>query len=260
MPRAKNVTVSDRGTLMVSDVSGTAVFAPKRGGKAASGTFSRLGRVHMAVFTPKGERVVGLLVKRPDIVGMVKRPDVFVAIDALQPCDGGLMVTRPDDGYDDEARKRLGLDWDRCVLWAGMDACTSEGKVLGYVNDAEFKVQDGRVLCFCISEGSMAQSLVGAVEVPPSMVRGYKNGYMVLEPEASKLSLSGGLAAKAGEGYAMAKIRGREAAAKARAEGAKAAEAAGDAIDKGSRALGKQIGRTKGMFGAFIDEYKKASE
>ena len=31
------------------------------------------------------------------------------------------------------------------------------------------------------------------------------------------------------------------------------------AVDKGSRALGKQLGKTRGMFKAFRDEYQKAS-
>ena len=31
------------------------------------------------------------------------------------------------------------------------------------------------------------------------------------------------------------------------------------AVEKGSRALGKQLGKTKGMFKAFKEEYKKAS-
>lgn len=272
MPRTpKDVAVSEEGTLRVSDVSAAAVYVPKAGRKGAVGTFSRLGRVHAAVFSPKGSHVVGLLVKRPDIAGMVKREDAFVALDALAPCDGGLMVTRPGDGMDDAARKRLGLDWDACVLWAGMDAKTADGRQLGYVSDAVFDARTGKVSHFCIGDGGVAQSLVGSVEVPASMVQGYRAGYMIVDAEAAGLGLSGGLAAKAGVGYAKAKIAGKEAAARAKAEGAKAAErakaegakvaeAAGDAIDKGSRAVGRQLGKTKGMFGAFMDEYKKASK
>lgn len=261
MPRApKQVDVSAEGTLRVSDVSGVAVYVPKEGRKAASGAFSRLGKVHMAVFTPKGDRVVGLLVKRPDIVGMVKREDVFVAIDALLPCDGGLMLPEPKANTDDAARKRLALDWDACVLWAGMDARTKSGKKLGYVSDARFEAKTGEVRAFYVSEGGVAESLVGVIEVPPSMVLGYENGFMVLSDKASRLTLTGGVAARAGEGYAKAKIAGKEVAERARVEGAKAAEAAGEAVDKGSKALGKHLGKTRGMFGAFVDEYKKASK
>ena len=223
----------------LSDVNGKPIYAPKKG---KSGSFERLGKAHLAVFSPDGKKVVGFLVKRPDIVGMVKRPDVFVALDALAPVDGGYRVTLGDESYDKRARERLGLDWDLCVMWAGMDAKTTKGTILGYVGDASFDETTGQVSAFFIGDGGVAESLVGSVQVPVDMLVGYKKGFMLLKPEAASQELTGGLAGKAGE-----------AAAKAKAGGAKVA-------DKGSKAIGKQIGRTKGMFGAFMDEYKKASQ
>ena len=44
----------------------------------------KVGRVHAVVFSPDGRRAVGVQVKQPDIAAMIKRPDVFVALDALQ--------------------------------------------------------------------------------------------------------------------------------------------------------------------------------
>jgi hypothetical protein len=76
---------------------------------------------------------------------------------------------------------------------------------------------------------------------------------MLVAPEAAHQQLTGGVAAKAGEGYAKAKYEGKKAAAKA-------GKAAGEAVDKGSKALGKQLGKTKGMFSSFMDEFKKAQE
>ena len=35
-------------------------------------------------------------------------------------------------------------------------------------------------------------------------------------------------------------------------------EKAGDALNKGAFATGRQIGRAKGMFADFMDEYRKA--
>ena len=115
--------------------------------------------------------------------------------------------------------------------------------------DAIFDETTGAVQDFLIGDGGMAESLVGFVQVPASMLVGYEKGCMIVTPEAANQGLTGGLAGKAGE-----------ATARAKAEGAKAAEKAGKAVDKGSRALGKQLGRTKGMFGAFVEEFKKASE
>ncbi|WP_077598620.1 hypothetical protein [Olsenella urininfantis] len=248
---------------------------------------SRLGKVHMAVFGPSGHKLVGFLVSRPDVVGMIKRPDVFVALDSLERVEGGYKVSSMETGTDAAARKRLGIDWDSCVMWTGMDARTVSGRQLGYVNDASFTAPQGDVESFYVGDGSVSQSLVGSLEIPARLLRGYEHGCMLVENEASAGSLSGGVAAKAGAGYAKAKIQGKEMARKADA-------AASDAVDKGSLALGKALGSAKralapqekkpakgkgsgnaqgaakavgkqarkasGMFGAFMDEYKKASK
>ena len=238
--------------LKTSQMTGVAVYAPKGSG-AKSGAFARLGKVHMTVFAQDGRRVVGFLVSRPDIAGMVKREDVFVALDSIAPCDGGVRVTKGAESYDDVARARLGIDWDACLLWSGMDAKTTDGKVLGYVNDASFNSKTGEVESFMVGDGGVAQSLVGSVLIPIDMMVGYQDGWMLVAPEAARQQLTGGVAAKAGESYARAKYEGKKAAAKA-------GKAAGEAVDKGSRAIGKQIGRTKGMFSSFVDEFKKAQE
>lgn len=239
--------------LRLSQLRGVDVYRPKGSrGKAAS-VFTRLGKVHMTVFWPDGRRVAGFLVARPAVAGMVKRDDSFVALDSVAPCDGGLLVTKGDESYDAAARDRLGLDWDSCLIWAGMDAKTTDGKALGYVNDAEFNTKTGEVTSFMVGDDGIAQSLVGSLQVPVEMLRGYENGFMLVAPEAAKLGLSGGAAGRAGETYAKAKHRGKKAVAKA-------GEAAGKTVDKGSRALGRQLGRTKGMFSSFVDEFKKAQE
>ena len=238
----------------LSEFSGKRVYVAKKAKKgkdsaASAVKFEKIGKVHMAVFSPKGTRLVGFLVKRPDIAGMVKRDDVFVALDSLADVDGGFRVTKGSESFDAEAIKRLRLNWDKCIMWGGMDAKTTEGKVLGFVGDVSFDEKTGQVEEFLIGDGDMAESLVGLVRVPANMLVGYEKGWMLLEPEASSQEMTGGLAAKAGVATAKAKI-----------EGAKAAEKAGEAVNKGSRAFGRQLGRTKGMFGAFVDEYKKASK
>lgn len=239
--------------LKLSEMQGVVVYAPKGShGKAAS-TYGRLGKVHQAVFAPNGKRVVGFLVRRPDVAGMIKRGDTFLALDAFAPCDGGVRVTRGAESYDEAACARLGLDWDACIIWVGMDARTTDGKDLGFVSDASFNTKTGVVDCFMVGDGGMAQSLVGAVKIPAALLVGYEGGYMTVAPEAAHQELTGGMAGKAGESYARAKHEGKKAAAKA-------GKAAGEAVDKGSRALGRQIGKTRGMFSSFMDEFKKAQE
>lgn len=226
--------------LKINDLYGRKVYVPKKakkkkGADPSEVKLSKLGKVHMAVFSPNGREVVGLLVTRPDIAGMVKRPDVFLAWDSFRVLDdGGLCVSREDDGMDDAARKRLGVDWDSCVMWAGMDAQTVGGKKLGYVSDAEYNTKTGKVARFFVGDGGMARALVGSFEIPASMVRGYSKGRMIVDDAAADIELNGGVAAKAGEGYAKAKVKGAEAAHKA-----------GKAVDKGSYAFGRMLGRAK---------------
>lgn len=278
--------------LKVSQLMKIDVYQPKRkseGGvaKLAAKDLVLLGQVRQVVFAPKGDRAVGMLVRRPDVAGMIKRDDLFLALDSIAVGDYGLVATKGDESFDDAARERLELDWDKCLLWCGMDAKTTDGKDLGWVSDVEFNTKTGRVHAFFVGDGSVAKSLVGDVEIPGDMLRGYSGGCLVVEPQAASLSLNGGLAAKAGEGYARAKLGGKQAASRV-------GEVAGTAVDKGAYnlgraigkakraveeqkadseaesvagpkngtayALGKRIGKTRGMFGSFIDEYKKASK
>ena len=80
--------------LKVSQLYNMHVYAPKggrRGKKAAAGEveYGKIGRIHMAVFSPDGRRVVGFMVKRPDIAGMVKREDLFLGFDSFKLVDKG---------------------------------------------------------------------------------------------------------------------------------------------------------------------------
>ena len=95
------------------------------------------------------------------------------------------------------------------------------------------------------------------------MLKGYRDGAMIVEDAAANLEFSGGAAAKAAEASVKVAARASEVTAKAKVQAKKGAavidEKGSKALDKGSRALGKQLGKTKGMFGAFVSEYKKAA-
>ncbi len=255
-----------------------------------------VGRVHMTVYAPDGKHVVGFTITQPDIAGMVKRPDLFIAYDAFKVTDKGLVATMGDESFDDKARARLGIDWDSCLMWTGMDAKTTDGKELGYIDDVSYDPKTGEVEKFFVGDDGLARKLVGTVEIPVSMLRGYHKGYMIVDPEAATLELNGGLAAKAGENVAKAKLKGKEDAKKAskaateavdkgshelgraisrtkkamdeskveyeKAAGVKKTSSAkkGDAGQEAAKAVGRQIGKMGSMFGSFMDEYKKASK
>ena len=229
--------------LRISSLTGQRVLLFKKTTKAKDGTvtdkYQKFGRVRAAVFSPDGKHVAGFVIKRPDVAGMVRRADAFVAWDSLTRMDEkNLLVSRPEDGLDDAALTRLDLDWDRCIMWSGMDAKTTEGKPLGYVSDAEYDERTGRVTRFFTADGGMARALIGSFVIEPDMVRGYRDGFMVVDVRGRGVELAGGLAGAAGEGYAKAK-------AGASVVGKKVGAAAGEAVDTGSFALGKALGKAR---------------
>lgn len=223
----------------------------------------RLGKIHHAVFSPDGASVVGFMVRQPDIAGMVKRPDVFAALDSLRYRDGALVVSDGKDACDARAIKRLGLDFDRCILWIGMDVRCASGKRLGYCSDASFDFKTGAVGSYEVTDGAAAEALLGTVQVPASLVQGYQDGFMVLDDAAADLAPQGGAAAKAAEASVVVGAKAKEAGEKISEQAGKAAKKLDDsasvAVSKGSRALGRQLGKTKGMFAAFKSEYRKAA-
>ena len=244
--------------IRVSDLARRKVLVPKRQSKrdAEQGrvTYSKLGKVHNVVFSPDGRRVVGALVSRPDIAGMVKRDDVFVALSALEPRDKSVIMTGGEDDVDEKAIKRLGVDWDTCLIWEGMDAKTVSGRELGFIADAEFDSETGDVRIFLVGDGNVAKAIVGQLEIPADMLVGYRDGWMIVDADAAKLELNGGVAAKAGEGVARVKYEGGLAVARAD-------EAAGKAIEAGSHSLGKAIGKAKrAVDDATADARAKARE
>lgn len=223
----------------------------KKDGRPASPKY--LGKVHLPVFTPNGQRIVGFMVKQPDIAGMIKQPDRFVALDAFAVDDqGDLLVADVRESFDAAAAKRLGIDLDACVIWTGMDVRTQSGTKLGYCADASFNYRTGAVDMFKLTPSGASSALIGYLEMPADYLLGYSKGAMVVKDEASHLEFSGGAAAKAAE----ASVKASEGVKK----GAKVLDEKGsEAVEKGSQALGRQIGKTAGAFKEFSSEYKKAA-
>lgn len=223
----------------------------------------KIGKFHCPVFTPDGTQVVGFMLKMPDIAGMIKQPDRFVAYDAIAAGAEEIVVKEDRAAFDTAAAKRLGIDLDACLIWTGMDVRTVSGERVGYCADADFNLRTGKVNAFILTEGGASNALVGHREMPASMLKGYRDGAMIVEDAAANLEFSGGAAAKAAEASVKVAAKASEVTAKAKVQAKKGAavidEKGSKALDKGSRALGKQLGKTRGMFGAFVSEYKKAA-
>jgi sporulation protein YlmC with PRC-barrel domain len=290
--------MSQQTLLTVSGLLNKKVFSVKKG---KEDTYRRIGKVRRFVFHPTEKRVIGFIVKRPDMALMFHRSDLFVAIDRAQAVEAGVIVELTGAATDQAACKRLGVEWAKCLLWLGMEIVTEDGEALGRVGDISFEEQTGRVVSIRRNEGATAGLLLGVEEIPAELIRGFRFGVgsqmadyqnqdvgadgsseedgasdqeiencgaILVSDEVRDLDPQGGLAERAGAASARATQRGKEAIGKASKAAREKTDAAiedfggkaEDALSRGAYATGRQLGRAKGMFGAFMDEYRKARD
>lgn len=238
----------------------------------------KVGRIRSFVFHPKEPRCVGFLIKRPDIALMFHRKDLFVAFNGYHMQDGDIVLNDDAGSKDKGACKALSINLDECVIWVGLPAITQDGTVLGVVDDVVFDSETGRVLNVELSQGATANTLLGRRVLPAQDICGFKRGmgtqlYMadddderakgalLVRDTAKAAEVAGGVAEKAGAATAVATDKAKRTYKKVRTVAKpkvqEASKAAGQAVEKGVYATGKQIGRTKGMFKNFADEFKK---
>jgi uncharacterized protein YrrD len=222
----------------------------------------RIGKVLRAVFRPDNYALAGYIIARPDLLLMFKRKDRFLAWDAFRVIDGRVVATIDRDSWDEPACKRLGIDWDECLILEGMPLVTDDGEKLGTISAVDYNERSGKAVAFRVSDGMAAKTLLGTSKIPVELIVGYRDGKIVAKRAASDIGSEGGLAARAGEQTAVAAQVIKEKTESARNAAGKATKKAGkiadQALDVGSRALGRQLGRTRGMFKGFKDEYRKS--
>lgn len=259
--------------ISTAELHGLRVVASKRG-KDSEAT-RKVGKVRSCVFHPKEKRFVGVLVKRPDAALMFHRKDLFVAYNGYDMVDGRLLVHDDPEATDKGACRAMGVEWDDCVLWVGLSVVTQDGADLGFVGDVVFDRETGEVQVLEVSAGATANALLGKREIPASMIRGFQKGVgsalaasfdeeteericgaILVDSAAKSLATEGGLAEKAGEATAVAGSKAHEAVDNVVKP---AAHAAGEAVNMGAYATGRQLVRAKGMFADFKEEYDKAS-
>lgn len=255
------------------------------GGKKGT---KRIGKVKSCVFHPTERRCIGFMVKRPDLLWMFHRKDIFVALDGFDFVDGRIRI-KPDAPTSGHAVCRaMGLDWDKCVLWEDLPIMTADETAVGFVSNITFDIETGQVEAVEASNGATAKLLLGTLEVPASYIAGFKHGMgadlavkedsreageevvfkgaILVSDDVWELSPEGGWAEAAGKFTAKAGARAREtaAAAKEAADAAKpkveaATAAAGAAVKEGAEGVGRQVSATKDAFGAFKEEFNKAA-
>ncbi len=257
-----------------SDMHKMRVLGGKRGTR-------RIGRIKSCVFHPTEKRCIGFIVKRPDLLWMFHRKDLFVSLDGFDLKDGRIVIKEEAETTGPAACRRLGVNWDDCVIWEGMPLMTSDGTAVGYVGKITFSLATGEVRDVEASNGVTAKYLLGTLTVPADLIRGFKRGMgaqlavrsdsrdaadgaqsfmgaILVSDDVWTLQPEGGWAESAGEFTAKATARVKEKVAEYKPKVQEATHAAGEAINEGAYAVGKQVAASKGMFSAFKDEYNKA--
>jgi len=252
----------------------------------------RIGKILRAVFDPDSLNIIGYLVDRPEILFMYKPPDRFLAWDSFKVVDGRVLADAGAASWDDAACRRLAVDWDEALIVEGMKVLTPNGTVIGAVRSANYDETTGQVDSFEVSDGAAAKALLGVTMVPRELVVGFKDGAIVARREAAEIATEGGLAAQAGEqvavvadqvkrktaemgkaagevseaagkavGRAIGKMRkkvgqaGKSAASEPGETANKTGQTAGQLVQTGSKALGRQLRRSKSMFSDFKAAY-----
>lgn len=259
------------GNLITNnDLRGVRVLGGKKG-------TAHIGKVRRLVFHPRERRVVGFIVKRPDLALMFHRKDLFVQLQGFDFVDGRVVVRQSADATDKGACKALGVDYDSCVLWEGMPLVTESGDTLGLVGTVAFDRDTGAISTVLADAGATANTLLGKRIIPASLIRGFRRGVgaaisldndgaeqeedeieygaILVADEAKDIPAEGSVAEKAGAATAVAV---NKVNATVKPAVSNAAKRTSQAVGQGVRAVGKRAEETKGAFSGFKDEYRKA--
>ncbi len=247
------------------------------GGKKGT---KRIGKVKACVFHPSERRCIGFMVKRPDLLWMFHRKDIFVALDGFDFIDGRIRIKADAPTSGPAVCRSMGIDWDACVMWGGLPVMTANEVAIGYVNNITFDIESGRVEAIEAHNGAAAKLLLGTLEVPAEYIKGFKRGMgadlavkedsreageevvfkgaILVSDDVWELSPEGGWAEAAGTLSAKATARAKEAAEAAKPKVEAATAAASVAVKEGAEGVGRQMHATKDAFSAFKDEFNKA--
>lgn len=218
--------------LQTKDAHKLKVFAVSKKGKTR-----KYGRVRNVIFHPSKPQAVGLIVKRPDLLWMIKRKDRFVALDKVSYLeDGNVVVELADnEAWDSAACKRLGFDLDDCIIWDNMSVRNLQGADLGAISNIVLD-DDLRIASVDVSSGGINRAILGSADIVASRLRGYDPAAqaIVADVDPDDVVVSGGVAAKAGEAWAKGShkvAQGQEAVSERAAQNIEdSAYAAGEAI------------------------------
>lgn len=210
-----------------------------------------VGRVERALFDPADPVIIGLEVRMRPLGHLLQRPDRYVPRSGVAVSEK--QVTLAEKTRLEKADgTRSGVDWEQAVIWHAMPVRTASGKLLGEVKDADLD-GDGRVTRLVLTRGATSDIAIGVREVPGESVLGYADGAVRVVDAVSTPEFSGGLAAGAGKGAAVAKV-GAERAAKSAVSAAVVAARAAKRSQVAKRASSSWKGFTEGIREGMADK------
>ncbi len=261
--------------INTKDLTGMKVWIEKPRKKDPDAT-KKMGKVRACVFHPQEKRCVGFIVKRPDVAWMFHRKDLFVAYNGYDLVDGAIVVRDAPEATDKGACKALGVNWDECVLWVGLPVMCQDGTEFGLVGSVSYDAKTGAIVSLDVTQGATANTLLGQRHIPVSMIKGFRygmgaelvftndeeedavRGAILVDDAVKELVVEGGLAERAGEATAVVADKAHHAVESVKPKVSEAAAVAGEAVNKGAYATGRQLKRASGMFSEFKEEYDKA--
>jgi sporulation protein YlmC with PRC-barrel domain len=210
-----------------------------------------VGRVARALFDPADPVIVGLEVRMQPLGHLVQRPDRYVPRSGVAVSEKQVILAEKTR-LEKADGTRSGVDWEQAVIWHAMPVRTVSGRLLGEVKDADFD-GDGRVTRLVLTRGATSDIAIGVREVPGESVLGYAEGAVRVVDAVSTPEFSGGLAAGAGKGAAVAKV-GAERAAKGAVSAAVVAARAAKRSQVAKRASSSWKGFTEGIREGMADK------
>jgi len=201
---------------------------------AVGTTGKRLGGISGVLFHPSEPRVVGLVVKRPRIAGVIARGPVYVALAVVELGDSSVRFGTKGLPTIASGAKAVGASWDDTVLWDAMPVRSVAGESVGAVSDVSFDFETGVVRMLRVSTGVLGDIAVGRLDVPGELVEGFDGEAVVVRAGYADLPKSGGVAKAAATTASAAKEAGGKVAKQAYDTGMSAAIAVGKSFKSGT--------------------------
>lgn len=234
-----------------------------------------IGKARRVVYHPTERRCVGIIVKRPDVALMFHRKDLFAAFDCLRLEDGAITLLDVPGNADSDACARLNLDWENCVIWAGMPALTESGETVGHVGKVTLDARTGDVVSVELDEGSASDAILGKRVIDASMIRGFKRGMgeAVVTPDGDwetdeevvygavlvsdavlDLESQGGWAAQAGQATAVVRGKTRVVVSAAKEKAGQATASARPKVDAALSDAKEMVGQATASARPKVDD------